>query len=48
MDSDDLEFEEFVIAEAVGLAFPGHDFVIDPVQVFVAVLRHLRQIFLMS
>lgn len=29
MDGQDLEFEEFSIAEAVGLAFHGLDFIVD-------------------
>jgi hypothetical protein len=30
MDSEDFEFEEFVIAKAAGLAFHGFDFVVGP------------------
>ncbi len=32
MDGEDFEFEEFVVAVAVGLAFHGFDFVVCPFQ----------------
>jgi hypothetical protein len=33
MDCEDFEFEELKITEAIGLAFHGLDFVVDPFQV---------------